>query len=377
MCPQPESPSQKPLGPARNHGCRISDDWTYKGMRTLILENELLRVVVLVDKGSDIIEFRYKPLDLDFLLMTPGGVRNPLHNPASIHTQSPFIDYYSGGWNDILPNGGPPSSYQGVDFGQHGEISLLAWNYSLLEDNPQRVSVRLWVRALRTPFYVEKTLTLETGRPVLQIEESVINEGGQALHFMWGQHIAFGREFLSDGAVIDIPAGQIIVHEPMPDYEPRRFQPGAASPWPNVPAPVGGGVPGELVDASHVPAIGELQAQEMAYLTQLQDGWYAITNSERKVGFGLRFDPALFPYVWLWQQLGDVAAGYPWWKRTHTVALEPWTSYPTSGLPEAIKNGTAVLIQPGEQIHTRLLAVAYQGFERVSQITSQGNVEGR
>ena len=115
------------LGLPRNHGCRISDEWTYKGLRTLILENELLRVVVLIDKGSDIIEFRYKPLDLDFLLLTPGGVRNPVQNQPSIYSQSPFMDYYSGGWNDILPNGGPPASYQGVEFGQHGEISLLAW----------------------------------------------------------------------------------------------------------------------------------------------------------------------------------------------------------------------------------------------------------
>ena len=46
------------LGQSRNHGCRISDEWTFKGMRTLILENRLLRVVILLDKGSDIIEFQ-------------------------------------------------------------------------------------------------------------------------------------------------------------------------------------------------------------------------------------------------------------------------------------------------------------------------------
>ena len=65
------------LGQPRNHGCRISDAWTFQGMRTLILENELLRVTVLVDKGSDIVEFRYKPFDLDFLFLSPGGIRNP------------------------------------------------------------------------------------------------------------------------------------------------------------------------------------------------------------------------------------------------------------------------------------------------------------
>jgi hypothetical protein len=64
-------------GKPRNHGCRISDAWTYEGMRTIILQNELLRVVILADKGSDIVVFRYKPRDLDFLLAMPGSIRNP------------------------------------------------------------------------------------------------------------------------------------------------------------------------------------------------------------------------------------------------------------------------------------------------------------
>jgi hypothetical protein len=114
----------------------------------------------------------------------------------------------------------------------------------------------------------------------------------------------------------------------------------------------------------------------MAYLAELSEGWYAITNPARKVGFGLHFDPSLFRYVWYWQQLGDVAQGYPWWGRTHTAALEPWTSYPTNGLTEAIANGTAWQLQPGQQIHTKLCAVAYAGLESVSGITRDGDVKG-
>ena len=36
--------------------CRATTDWAFRGMRTLILENEYLRVVSLLDKGSDIME---------------------------------------------------------------------------------------------------------------------------------------------------------------------------------------------------------------------------------------------------------------------------------------------------------------------------------
>jgi hypothetical protein len=46
------------------HGCRISDEWTLRGMRAAVIENELLRVLVLLDKGAEILEFCYKPLGL-------------------------------------------------------------------------------------------------------------------------------------------------------------------------------------------------------------------------------------------------------------------------------------------------------------------------
>jgi hypothetical protein len=360
-----------PLGRARNHGCRISDAWQVAGMRTLILENDLLRVTVLVDRGTDITEFRYKPLDLDFLHYSAAGYRNPQRGIPSAFTDSPFLDYYQGGWNDILPNGGPGVTYKGAVMGQHGEISLIPWEYAIDVDTPERVSARVWTRPLRTPFFVEKTLSLEPGRAALKITERVVNESGEPLHLMWGQHIAFGRPFLEEGAVIDAPATRFMVHPAMEGYEPRRFQPGQHSAWPQAESPRG-----QAVDSSRIPAYGAEQAQEMAYLAELTAGWYAVTNQARSVGFGLNFDKDLFRYVWLWQQLGDVATGFPWWGRTHVVALEPWTSYPTGGLNEAIANGTAVPLGPGAQLDTSLCAVAYAGLARVSGVSADGEVTG-
>jgi hypothetical protein len=356
----------------RNHGCRISDAWTFKGMQTIILENELLRVTVLVDKGTDIVEFRYKPRDLDFLYFAPGGIRNPARATPPAASSAPFLDYFSGGWNEILPNGGPTVKYKGAELGQHGEISLIPWEYAILDDSPERVAAKFWVRPLRTPFFVEKTLSMEPGKAALRIEERLTNEGGEPMHLMWGHHIAFGRPFLEEGVVIDAPAQGLVAQGEWPNYEPRRFQPEARGKWPTIAAP-----DGSLVDASQVPGYSKsVQAQEMAYLTELEQGWYAITNQARAVGFGISFDPTLYKYIWYWQQLGDVAQGYPWWERTHTQALEPWTSYPSDGLLKAIENGTAVLLEPGEQLETSLTAVAYEGLQRVTSVTADGVVAG-
>jgi hypothetical protein len=299
-------------------------------------------------------------------------LRNPNRGVLSAPTSGPFLDYYSGGWNDILPNGGPFSTYKGADFGQHGEISLIPWEYALLEDDPASVAARFWVRPIRTPFFVEKTLRLQTGRAVLMIDEQVTNEAGEPMQLMWGQHIAFGRPFLDEGAVIDAPAQRLVVDPWRPGYEPRLYKPASRFDWPNATTP--GGAP---LDASMVPAFGAQQAQEMAYIAELTDGWYAITNQQRGIGFGLRFDHALYRYIWYWQQLGNVGQGYPWWSRLHTVALEPWTSYPTGGLAEAIANDTALLLEPGQQLKTSLRAIAFEGRQRVANVADDGTVQFR
>ncbi len=191
------------------------------------------------------------------------------------------------------------------------------------------------------------------------------------MHLMWGQHIAFGRPFIDEGAVIDTPAQSIITHESMPGFEPRRFHPGKKTRW-----PIAQAYNEAFADASNVPAFGELLAQELAYLTELKEGWYAITNPFRKTGFAICFDPSIFRYVWYWQQMGNVATGYPWWGRTHIAALEPWSSFPSNGLQGAIDNGSALYLEAGEFLETSLTAFAYAGISSVNSVSTDAGVIG-
>jgi hypothetical protein len=60
----------------RHHGCRITDDLKYKGYRTLMIENDLIKIGVLLDKGTDLFQFLHKPTDTDFLWRSPQGLIN-------------------------------------------------------------------------------------------------------------------------------------------------------------------------------------------------------------------------------------------------------------------------------------------------------------
>jgi hypothetical protein len=349
----------------RNYGCRITET-VYRGLRTVTLENEVIRVSFLADKGSDIFEFLHKPTDTDFMWRSPNGVRNPAtFVPTVPRPEGSFLDYYEGGWQECFPTGGHAAEYKGARFGVHGEVCLIPWAYSIVEDKPARVVVRFTVRTYRTPFRLEKTVTLERHSGCLVFDERVVNEGAEPVELVWGHHPAFGPPFLDDACVIDLPGGTVETWSTGPM---SRCAVGQSMAWPWVE-----GADGGRVDLSRIPPF-ETQSDDMAFLTELPDGWYAVTNTRRRVGFGLVWPVEVFPALWYWQVFGG-RMGQPWYGRTYTIALEPWTTAQPS-VTRAIEAGTQRALGPGEAMAVQFRAVAYAGLTRVSTIHPDGRVEG-
>ncbi|MBI3962214.1 MAG: aldose 1-epimerase [Deinococcus sp.] len=349
----------------RNYGCRIQDNLTIYGMRALVMENQLLRITMLVDKGSDIIEFLHKPTDTDFMWHSPIGLRNPHRMvPSGPRSDGAFLDYYQGGWQEILPSGGPTSRSHGAEFGLHGEVCLIPWDSEVVADSPEEIAVRLAVRTYRTPFYLEKTLTLTADSPVLTMAERVVNEGAEELPLMWGHHPTFGPPFLDQACVIDLPVAPVEAHS-HPISSTSRLAPGAVGKWPKVKGLEG------AVDLSRVPA--NIGHSDLAYVTNVKAGWAALTSTKRRLGFGMTWDPKVFRHVWLWMVYGG-NYGHPWYGRTYNLAIEPWTSYPAGGIAEAIKNGTALVLGAGQEVSTTFRALVYSGVRRVKEITPEGEV---
>ena len=349
----------------RNFGCRVTE-YLYRGLRTVTLENELIRVTLLADKGSDIIEFLHKPTDTDFMWRSPHGVRNPAtFVPTVARPEGAFLDYYPGGWQECLPTGGVAATYAGTHFGVHGEFALMPWEYRLVEDTPERVTLLLQARSYRSPIFVEKWLTLRSGRPVLQIRERLVNEGQEATEIVWGHHPAFGPPFLDDSCVVDLPGARVITTDVQPNH---RYQPGEGYQWPYVP-----GRDGQLIDMSMIPP-PEVRTHDTVFLSDLEAGWYALTNRQRGVGFGMAWPTDVFSAIWFWQVYGG-AWGSPWFGRTYNIALEPWTTTQTN-INHAIANGSARHLAPGAVLEVELCAVAYSGLQRVTAITTDGEVSG-
>lgn len=331
--------------------CRISDKWQYNGMQVVWLENDLIRIGVLVGRGADVFEFRYKPGDVNFLLRLPGEIKNPGKVFAQRRdTTNQMEDYYYGGWQETLPNSAP-FNYRGASLGQHGEVWGIPWDYSIVTNSPKEVAVKCRTRPMRTPLLVEKTLTITKGSPELKVHSSVTNESNTPFDLMWGQHIAFGLPFLKEGGRIGINAKKMVAGPAMPGH--RRFKPGTETEWPQAIT-----TSGARDDASRIPAEEEMPYSDLAFLSGFEDtGRYSIVNEAKKIGFGLEWDASLYKYVWYWQER-YATQDAPWWGRAYAIALEPWTSKWTDDPEAAIKRGEWLRLAPNGKEETRLKAFA-------------------
>jgi galactose mutarotase-like enzyme len=351
--------------------CRVTETITGRFTRTVVLENDLISCSILADKGADIFELRYKPRDLDVLWKAPWGFKEiGSFAPSAMASEVAWMDHYEGGWQEIFPSGGGPATYQGVEMPFHGEVSTVSWDYEILENTPERCRVWFTVATTRTPFRLERTMTIEAGRADILFEEKLTNEGAQSLDYMWGHHPAFGAPFFSDRCRLDGPAANFVANPTQTDPERSWLPDGASFTWPTIVDRSG-----KERDLSRIPGPEE-QVNNMGYLVDLDEGWYGLTNQELGVGIGLVWPKEFFPCVWLWQELHG-SLGYPWYGRVYVMGIEIWTSWPGLGLNAVQSAGTARQIGARESESVSFRAVFYESAIGVERIDPDGTVSER
>jgi galactose mutarotase-like enzyme len=323
--------------------CRIDDRWAYSGLTCIRLENEQLAVDVLPELGGKIHRLVDKARDEDVLWHSPRVEphRAPLH--------ANFDDHWSGGWDEAFPGGAPSTNRFGDELPYMGEMWTQSFSSQIVEDSPRRVELLLRATTPITPARWERRLSLEAGAPVLRVRYRLENAGYRPFDFNWGIHPV---QTISPAHRFDVPARHAEVDEN------------------------GGGMLGRKGDTYDWPYFGELDVRQalppetnafaLHYLTELDDGWVAATDTDARRGFGLVFDHELFRVVWLWLVYGG-------WRDYYQAIMEPWTGYP-SPLAEAVAAGRARELGPGEVLETAVAAVVYGGVASVSRLEADGSV---
>jgi hypothetical protein len=209
------------------------------------------------------------------------------------------------------------------------------------------VSVELTVQLYRSPFCVRRTVTVERSLAAVLLNETIENRAEEELHYMWGHHPAFGAPFLTEGCRLHLSASTFTAHDV--EISPTsRLAPAATGLWPNVIGKHG------KVDLSVLPPTSE-RVTEFGYISELEEGWYQLSNPSLGFSVGLAWPKGVFPYVWFWQELRG-SFGYPWYGRCYVMAVEPFTSVPGCGLERAMEAGTAPALAAGAKAEAALAA---------------------
>jgi len=323
----------------RNSACRITDDIRIKGYKSLIIENNLLQVVILLDKGTDIFKIIYKPLGIDILGKAPVGLRpRDFAIQTSVMARGNYLDFYEGGWQEVFPSGGGPRDDVIANQGLHGEVWGLCWDWDVLSDTADLISVKLSTRTYRTPFYIEKIISLKKNNPVIYLDEKIKNIGQAPHKYMWGHHPAFGAPLLSENAYLELSDGTI---KTMQFAGPNsRFENDVEFDWPK-----GKSKNGDSVDVSRFLAQGSM-VEDMLFLTDFSKPYYSIINEKLNCKVTLQWQREMFPYLWLWLQYNG-GVNFPFFGNTYLVALEPFSFLPgDTNLP---------VLLPGAEKETHLL----------------------
>jgi len=79
------------------------------------LDNGIIQVVVLPDKGCDVFELRDKESDIDLLAKTRLNLSDLQTHGYWSNSIEAWLSQYLGGWQLILPNGGNAALVDGLN----------------------------------------------------------------------------------------------------------------------------------------------------------------------------------------------------------------------------------------------------------------------
>jgi len=318
---------------------------TLHELRAILIENRLLRLVVLPEAGGKIWQITYKPLDAPLLW-------NDCHEPPAMHgADASYDDVWSGGWDELFPND-EAGDVHGHRLPDHGELWTGNWHTEPL-DGLDGAGVCLRFTTPISRFLAEKTILLRPESPIFEIHYRLTNLGDESFPFLFKLHPAFA---VSTAHRIDFPPMTVLREPAFPgtlSAAPLSF------PWPH--AHIGDAV----LDLRQVPDASS-GALHFFYGTEMSAGWCSVTNRATGLACALRFDPAIFSSCWLFATHGG-------WRDLNVAVLEPATAS-SLHIQSLIEEGRAHWLAPGESLETTVLFSAQEGLTSVSGVEGNGRI---
>ncbi len=321
----------------------IDERWTLLSHRAVIVENRMLRIVVLPELGGRIWSVLYKPLDRELIW------QNPRIAPQKVQFGSAFDNFWCGGWEEMFPTAAP-ATIHGESLPDHGEIWSLPWSARGTHEDGC-VTLRLQCQTPISVMSVEKVLTLRGDDACFEVSYRIENRGAEEYPFLFALHPAFA---VSAGDRLDLPPMRVEVDPGFPGSLADADTPVC---WPTAKRK------GAETDLRRIQSPSS-RLVYFLYGHGFREGWFAVTDLERRLTMGMVFPADTFPSCWIF-------ACYGGWRGYQTLLVEPCTSYPQT-LEEAIREGRAPILGPGAVFQTSVRFIAQEGLRSVSGVAENG-----
>lgn len=317
------------------------------GANVHILENHLLKVVILPDNGGKLASIKCQRTETEFLLRGSRYERVAAFGPLSRFEESDCA-----GWDECLPTVSPSRPMDGVrSIPDHGDFWRFPWNVVSMN-----ASNELFLEAygFSLPLRFRKRISLEANE--LTICYEIENTGDAQVEILYASHPLFCID-AKDQIVLP---GEITSLTLLESRDNRIGAPGAKVSWPMHRRE------GFTFDLQTVGQLTDRTA-DMLYSGRLTQGFAGLYRNSSGHGLILRFDSADLPYLGLWLCYGGWPENDHLSSWQYALAFEPTTA-PHGSLSEAIRASQARTLGVGE-VFSFSLQLSIAGCE--NKITGQ------
>lgn len=298
---------------------------TWRGMRALALENELLRTLVVPDMGAKLVSLLDKRNQVEWLVGPGARPFRPVPYGA------PFTEQDMSGWDEMFPTISAcaypvPGELAGRTLPDHGEVWALPWAVS--EGQEGRLTLAVTGRAL--PYRLVRTLAYPAP-DTLALHYRLTNTGREALAYIWAAHPQFAT---APAARVRLPARVNRVWNTLPEawgWGPPETE----YAWPEATTPQGNPV---RLDEVGPPSLQ--RARKFFLPPELRIEMVTLVRQPGGAWLQMAWSPADIPYFGLWVDEGALSP-------TSVVTPEPTTGFYDS-LETAWQKREVTVAGPGE-----------------------------
>ncbi len=292
---------------------------TWHQVNALVLENEILKTVVVPEMGAKLVSLMDKRNQREWLVGPDQRPFQPVSYGAS------FVDQDMSGWDEMFPTI-VACEHHGADLPDHGEVWTLPWSVEPSGED----QITLTVEGKALPYCLTRTLSYSEP-DVLHLHYRLVNTGQESMPYIWAAHPQFD---CGESAQILLPSHISRVCNTIP-AEWGWGTPETAFGWPEAVDPNG--------DSFRLDQVGPStlnRARKFFCLPDDRIDWVALIRQPSLDWLRMAWSSREVHYFGLWVDEGAL-------NHTSVATPEPTTGFYDS-LSIAREKSQVTIAEPGE-----------------------------